>query len=115
MIFPSRTTTAPTGTSPAVYAFCACRNASRMKSSSFTGSIIDNVATVKSYIVTRECPLLHCNLCNCCNFLSCGGSRACRKFFFGILGTAHAKQHRIASGREACVQTVNGLREEGAH
>src|SRR5437870_12841787 len=112
MILPARTITAPTGTSRAVYAFCACRNASRMKSSSFTGLIIDNVTTVKSYIVTRECPLLHCKLCN---FLTCGGSRACRKIFFGILGTAHAKQHRIASGREACFQTVNGLREESAH
>jgi deoxycytidylate deaminase len=31
MILFSRTTTAPTGTSSAAYAFCPCRNASRMK------------------------------------------------------------------------------------
>src|SRR4029077_16147956 len=39
MILPPRTTTAPTGTSPALAALLARRNASRMKYSSFGGSI----------------------------------------------------------------------------
>src|SRR5207247_2648660 len=48
MILPSRTITAPTGTSSASYAFCACRNASRMKYSSVGRPTIGTVTTVKS-------------------------------------------------------------------
>src|SRR6266481_2744322 len=42
-------------------------------------------------------------------------ARACRKNFFGILGTAHARQHRIASGRETRFQTTEGLQQEGTN
>src|SRR5436190_6651782 len=38
---------------------------------------------------------------------------ACRTNLFGILGTAHAQQYRIAFGREARFQTTAGFREEG--
>src|SRR6266516_5492860 len=40
---------------------------------------------------------------------------ACRKQFFGILGTAHARKHRIASDRETRFQTIERLREKGAN
>ena len=37
---------------------------------------------------------------------------ACRTNLFGILGTAHAKQHRVAFGREARFQAIKGFREK---
>src|SRR5436853_614723 len=40
---------------------------------------------------------------------------ACPENFFGILGTAHARQYRIASGRETRVQATEGLQQEGAN
>src|SRR5439155_19899378 len=38
---------------------------------------------------------------------------ACRTNLFGILGTAHAQQHRIAFDREARFQTTAAFRKEG--
>src|SRR5467141_3550035 len=72
----------------------------------------------KSYIVTKGVSGDRCNPCNSCNFfnfLTCGGSRACPENFFGILGTAHARQHRIAPRRETRFQTTEGLQQEGAN
>src|SRR5207253_5070338 len=40
---------------------------------------------------------------------------ACPENFFGILGTAHARQYRIASGRETRVQATEGPQQEGAN
>src|SRR6266446_3951912 len=72
----------------------------------------------KSYIVTKGVSGDRCNPCNSCNFfnfLTCGGSRACPEIFFGILGTAHARQYRIPSGRETRFQAAKELQQEGAN
>src|SRR5256885_1168489 len=89
MILPARTTTAPIGTSPAVYAFCACRKASRMKYSSFGGLIIIYVVATpggpsnpnsSSSLLTGHRPVAT-------GILSINAALA-RKNFFGLSATA---------------------------